>query len=185
MEIWVPMFNFEGLYEVSNLGNAKSVSKTNAVGHQLKERPLGVFDNGYGYLYINIHKNGVYKRQRIHRIIWESFNQKPLARNIDINHKDGNKHNNAISNLEPVSRSENILHSKKVLGNFHYSYKDKKLTPEKKQQIIDMRSQGLSYRKIGAALGVSHAAVMAFYKGQSFTRPSFKHWETNHQPCSH
>lgn len=87
---------FEGLYWVTKNGDI-----INADGKTLKP-----YDNGYGYLMVDLKRNGVRKHARIHRIVAEAFIPNP--NNLpEVNHKDENTHNNAANNLEWCTSSYN------------------------------------------------------------------------------
>ena len=67
----------------------------------------------YSYLYINLCKKGKYKKFKVHRLVAETFIPN-LYNKPQVNHKDGNKQNNCIDNLEWVTCSENHLHAFKT-----------------------------------------------------------------------
>lgn len=97
MEIWKGINGYEGLYQVSNLGRVKSKRKI--------LKPI----NGE-YLKVGLSKNGVQKTLYIHRLVAETF----LGRsNLQVNHKDENKHNNYVDNLEWISFKENMNYGTK------------------------------------------------------------------------
>ena len=64
----------------------------------------------YGYLRTNLYSNGQMFSKRVHRLVAEAFIPNPENK-PDVNHKDGNKRNNSVDNLEWVTRSENMLHA--------------------------------------------------------------------------
>lgn len=92
-EIWKDIKGYEGLYQVSNLGRIKSFLK-NKQGQVLNCSP-----NTKGYLQFRLRKNGVSKVTRVHRIVAETFIDNP-NNYTQVNHKDENKLNNNINNLE-------------------------------------------------------------------------------------
>lgn len=117
MEIWKDVKNYEGLYQVSNLGNVKRISSFKGVNKQyLNDYYLKPLDNGKGYYRIKLTKNNSAKRIMLHRIIAEAFILNELNKPF-INHINGNKKDNSIENLEWCTQSENCLHSVK-LGTF-------------------------------------------------------------------
>lgn len=102
-ECWKPVEGYEGLYEVSTNGGAKSLNY-NKTG---KEKILKPGKNKQGYLYINLWKNGKGKAYKIHRLVAQTF--LPNPDNLPcVNHKDENKTNNHYSNLEWCTYKENI-----------------------------------------------------------------------------
>lgn len=111
-EIWKDIKGYEGFYQVSNLGNVKSLERYRSVKQSgiqlLKERILKYSFRG-GYKYVVLYKNDNGKKYNIHRLVAESFipniNNKPC-----VNHIDEDILNNNILNLEWVTYSENTRH---------------------------------------------------------------------------
>jgi hypothetical protein len=97
-EKWQTIEGYENLYAVSNLGNVKSLKK---------KINLSLIDDRY--LIVNFSKGNVKKKQLVHRLVAEAFIPNPENKPC-INHKDGNKHNNRVENLEWCNQSENVLH---------------------------------------------------------------------------
>lgn len=108
-EVWKDIKDYEGYYQISNYGRLKSF-KVDSKGKIMK------LTNKYGdYLSIVLQGKGKPKRSvRIHRLVAEAFIPNPD--NLpEINHKDGNKQNNKVDNLEWVTHRENTVHSMKIL----------------------------------------------------------------------
>ena len=108
-EIWKDVKGYEGYYQISNYGRLKSF-KVDSGGRIMK------LTNQYGgYFSVVLQGKGVPNRSvRIHKLVAEVF--LPNPNNLtEINHKDGNKQNNNVANLEWVTRRENIKHSMTVL----------------------------------------------------------------------
>lgn len=105
-EIWKDIKDYKGLYQVSNLGNIKSLN----YNHTKKEKLLKTILQVDGYLGVNLGKNGIRKRYRVHRLVAETFLENSDNLPV-INHKDGNKLNNNIDNLEWCSVAYNTQHS--------------------------------------------------------------------------
>lgn len=103
MEIWKIIKEFKN-YEVSNFGNVKSryfYKGTN-------ERILKPSKNTKGYLFVVLYLNKKSKVKQIHQLVAENFlNHKPNGMGFVVNHKDFNKENNQIENLEIVTCREN------------------------------------------------------------------------------
>ena len=113
-EIWKDVIGYEGLYQVSNLGNVKRVGSFRGVNKKyLNNYNLIPMDNGKGYLRIKLTKNNKSKRVMLHRIIAEAFVPNKLNKPV-VNHINGNKKDNSLINLEWCTQSENCLHAVKI-----------------------------------------------------------------------
>jgi hypothetical protein len=104
---WMPVIGFENQYEVSNAGDIKNVKS----GRILAKSIMGA-----GYYKADLWSFGKRRQTSIHRVVAGAFLGIPVD-GMEVNHKDGNKLNNHVSNLEWVTRSENEQHSREVLGN--------------------------------------------------------------------
>lgn len=113
-EIWKDIEGYEGEYQISNLGRVKSLPKKcfNGKGYFIKAgRILKPIQDKKGYLNVWLRKN-IFK---VHRLVAMTFIPNPD--NLpQVNHKDGNKTNNKVINLEWVTDGENLLHAYRVLG---------------------------------------------------------------------
>jgi hypothetical protein len=122
-ETWKPVPEWETLYEVSDLGRVRSFDRPvlqlsrsgNPVtvvykGKVLKPRPAGGRKNGERYLQLTLAKNNENHPRYVHHLVAAAFlGTKPEG--AEVNHKDCDKTNNAVDNLEYVSRGENIAHA--------------------------------------------------------------------------
>ena len=105
-EIWKPIEWTEGGYEVSNLGRVRSMKQYYGV----IARIMPATTQKKGYKAVMFHINGKAKCAKVHRLVAEAFIPNPD--NLpEVNHKDGNKGNNHVSNLEWCTRSHNVKHS--------------------------------------------------------------------------
>ena len=104
-EIWKDIEGYEGLYQVSNLGNVKSLNYKRSG----REKILNPDKSETGYLYVQLYKNKESKHFRVHRLVANTFientNNYPY-----VNHIDECKSNNNISNLEWCTPKYNINH---------------------------------------------------------------------------
>lgn len=107
-EIWKPVVGYEGLYEVSNLGNIRRIWRYGKPWvHTLKSKTTRD-----GYLEATLTKNSKAKSIRTHRIVAMAFLGHPDGK--EVNHIDGNKKNNSVENLEWVTPSENQKHAYRI-----------------------------------------------------------------------
>lgn len=102
-EIWKSIDGWGGRYEISNYGNVRSL------GVQMK--PNTHYKNGYKSILFKM--NGIQKRETIHSLVARYFLPNPLNHK-EVNHKDGNKNNNAVENLEWCTRQWNCVHAIKI-----------------------------------------------------------------------
>lgn len=112
-EIWKDIEGYEGLYQVSNMGRVRSLKRTvrNARGlYKKPERIMKPYDNGTGYLQIQLSKEGKSKNIYLHRLVAIAFCEN-LEGYKEINHIDENKLNNRADNLEWCSRSYNCTYN--------------------------------------------------------------------------
>jgi len=121
MEIWKPVNNFEGFYEVSNYGRVRSIERVveyRKYGKMLvSAKLLKPWNNMHEYCNVNLLKDGERKVFKVHRLVAEAFIPNPENK-YAVNHKDGNKMNNHYLNLEWCTKSENELHKCRVLGRY-------------------------------------------------------------------
>lgn len=142
-EFWKSVKGFEGFYEVSNFGRVRSIDRINinskGVARLLKGKYLSNSKtNGNGYHSANLCKDGSRFVRYIHRIVAEVFSPNPSDL-PEVNHIDGNKSNNHISNLEWCSMLNNKKHaSKNGLLSCGESHHHAKLTDEEADEIRDL-----------------------------------------------
>lgn len=118
MEIWKDIKGYEGLYKVSTFGNVKSNNKI-LKPYIEKGKRSNIRDS----LYVSLSNHGKVKKFYIHRLVASTFlNNDDILNKIEVNHKDGDRYNNHVENLEWVSKIDNIRHA----------FKNKLIKTEKK-----------------------------------------------------
>lgn len=100
-EKWKEIEGYNGRYSISNLGRV-------ANGHGLIMRTRPSKD---GYVRILLFKDRKYKSEYVHILVANHFLEKPDVEKVEVNHIDGVKSNNVVSNLEWVTRSQNTQHA--------------------------------------------------------------------------
>ena len=98
-EVWKDVVGFEGYYKVSNKGNVRSVVRKDSIGRKRGGRKRKHFCREGGYPEINLYKDGLRKQKLIHRLVAEAFIPNPKSF-LEVNHRDENKKNNCVENLE-------------------------------------------------------------------------------------
>ena len=118
MEIWRDIIWYEWLYQASTFGRIKSLD----YGRWKKWKPKIMKLQKSKYLMVKLCKDWLQKRFSVHRLVWLTFLKHEKE---TINHKDWNKFNNNIENLEWATLSENLKHKYRVLwykNHFHYNH---------------------------------------------------------------
>ena len=120
------LYDYRGLYQVSNFGRVKSFHG--------KEKFLKLSKKENGYMSVSMYKNGKEKRFYVHRLVAHMFiqNNKNFS---EINHVDENKENNFVTNLEWCNRSQNINH-----GTRNEKCSEKQKNNEKSIKIVQMKN---------------------------------------------
>lgn len=111
-EVWKDIPNYEGYYQVSNKGNIRSVDRMDCQNRFRKGKMCKKLENEDGYYKVSLSKNGIEKRFFIHRLVAMAFIENPNDFDC-INHKDENKKNNCIENLEWCTRKYNNNYGKR------------------------------------------------------------------------
>lgn len=136
LEVWKDIDGFDGIYQVSNMGRVRSFKNK-------KDRILKPRSKRSGYLYVSLYKSGKYIQRGVHGLALRAFTNKSQWKDVP-NHKDLDKTNNKLSNLEWMTNSENIQHSVNA-GN----HKSKKLfTDEQVYMFREDYLNGISQEKI-------------------------------------
>ena len=105
LETWRPVVGYEGLYEVSDFGDVRSLNYL----HTGKTRVLKLIKEKKGYLLVNLYKEGKMKMYKAHRLVAQAFIDNPD--NLpEVNHIDEDKTNNRVSNLEWCNHIYNSNH---------------------------------------------------------------------------
>ena len=150
MEQWEFVQDFEN-YLISNLGNVKTVNG----------KPKKIVYDNKGYGRVELWKNNKGRKFRVHRLVAEAFIPNPLGKE-QVNHIDGNKKNNCVSNLEWVTPKENIRHAiENNLSSIKYGSKNlsSKLKEEDVKYIRENAGINKSVRELSEIYKVSTTTI--------------------------
>lgn len=173
MEIYKSVLGYEGIYEVSNLGNVRSLDRIVIYKDGRKRLWKGVLMTGgktpTGYEFVSLKISGKVNQQYIHRLV--AFHFIPNSENKKtVNHIDGNKSNNAMFNLEWNTPSENSIHAVKLgLSKCGENCTYSKLTNKKVLEIRENKHR-LCYEYLSLIYGVSAGCIANIIK-----RKTWKH----------
>ena len=127
MEIFKDIVGYEGLYKVSNQGNVRSLINRYKGNGILK---FGI--DKCGYSIVTLCKDKKHKTKTVHRLVALAFLDET---NTQVNHKDCNKQNNNIENLEFISAKENMRHA---IKNNLMNYNTTKIAEQKRKKVIQI-----------------------------------------------
>jgi hypothetical protein len=179
IEEWRDIAGWEGLYAVSNLGRVRSydrtVTESNGKTRIHKGRLVTLKKTGL-YHGVSLWRDGTEKRQYIHRLAAEAFILNPDSR-PEVNHKDGDKFNNCVPNLEWATRSENAKHDYDAgllkfppspKGNSHHSAR---LTEHDVKQIRKAFKPGMG-TLLAQKYGVTPPSIYGIVNGRTWKHVS-------------
>lgn len=173
--------NVDG-YQINKLGQVLSLPKERRGGqgvYMSKSKLLNISVSRFGYKYVSLKTNGKMKHISIHRLLAIIFIPNPQNYPI-INHKDGNKDNNSLDNLEWCTYKQNNDHAiqcglaRRAVG---VNAPKAKLKPEDIPKIIEMRSKGTSYAEIGRKYNVAAGSIKAICVGKTWKSILVNHKE--------
>ena len=146
-EIWKPIPGYEGLYEASTLGNIRNA---------ISGRVLRQSNHWQGYKLVGLHKDKKLKTHTVHRLIAKAFIENPNGYS-EVNHKDENKANNNVENLEWCTTKYNNTYGNKIKrGELHPM---SKLDSRQVKEIREKRNSGETIVQIADQFGISRSHV--------------------------
>jgi len=163
-ETWRPVSGFERHYEVSSLGNVRrsACGKRTYAGRLLRPRT-----NPEGYQHAVLSINGVRHTKSIHRLVAQAFIGDASGR--EVNHIDGVKSNNAVFNLEIVSRSENQRHAYRTGLHSPRKGAANPFARLSDEQVREIRSSREPLRVLAKRFGVHLSTVHLARTGKSWS----------------
>jgi hypothetical protein len=144
IENWKDIIGYENLYEVSDIGNVRRKSNKRILSPRIDKD---------GYKRVTLSKDSKAKSFLVHRLVAIAFIENPHLKET-VNHKDKNTSNNELSNLEWLTRQENLEHGKKN-GNNVYKY----LNEDEVKNIRYRNSGGEDFYSLAKFYGVSYTTI--------------------------
>lgn len=176
-EIWKDIKGFEGLYAVSNLGRVKSYAKWKGAFWK-EEHIMSQKISRRGYCCVSLSKENKKRDAGVHRLVAENFIDNPLNK-PQVNHKDTNKNNNNVSNLEWNTSHENLIHAyanglKRQDGEYHATGR---LTWKNVRDIRRRYMKGESATILGEEYGVDRGHIRNICYGKFWKDKNYI-WDT-------
>lgn len=172
-ENWKPVKDYEGIYEVSDTGLVRSLDRVDSLKRFKRGVLKSPYDNGRGYLCVNLKAKGKQAQKTVHRLVAQAFIPNPD--NLpEVNHIDGNKKNNHVSNLEWCTVSENKKHAFKKGLNKQRKGLDNPQHTLSKEAVIFIRDnakpydKNYSYAELARKFNVSEPTIKRVAWGKSY-----------------
>jgi len=188
LEEWRPIAGYEGLYEVSNMGRVRSITRYKKV--------IKPTITNSGYYQYQLWHNGTYRTGLAHRLVAKAFVPNPDNKPV-VNHIDENKLNNFVSNLEWVTHVENCRFGTAIKRRTaHLDYSKRRINNKHQIEVVskpiiqlDENGNQLcrweSITKCAAAIGVSRSAIGNAIKRGGKTRQGFRFcYERGNKECA-
>lgn len=171
MEQWKAIEGYEGIFEVSDFGQVRGLCRLSANGRQLKAKMMSVSRKGKKeneYMQVGLMKEKKQRTHNVHRLVAIAFIPNP-EKKLEVNHLDGDKTNNHVSNLSWATRKEQMEHASKtgliLIGGMS---KNSKLTDEETEYIREVYVAGhheYSAKKLSEKFNVSPHTITAIANG--------------------
>lgn len=174
IENWKPVLGYEGRYEVSDIGNVRSLNFARRVGHVKQLSLVEVRGQSRGYLHVLLYDGSGRKMRPVHQLVAEAFvGARPTG--MQVNHKDADRKNNAAINLEWVTGSENIKQAVRMghlVARLGEQHKGAKLSEKEVREIIALKTSGYGRSKLARIYGVSKGAIDGIVDGVNWRHVS-------------
>ena len=170
-EVWKDIPDFEGSYQVSNMGRVRSVDSVVTFSdgrvRKYKGKVLKPYINNTGYEQVMLYDDNGYNLKRVHRLLLETFKPHINMNDLDVNHIDGNKLNNHLTNLEWLTRRDNILHACDIglINNRGEDSPNAILSNADVLEILQRLDTGELQKDIGLDYGVSNKYISQINRG--------------------
>lgn len=170
-EIWKVIPGTEGKYEASDFGRIRcAIPKKDGS----KKRPLSPCITNWGYQCAVIFIDGARRMRLVHRLVCLAFNGH-IQKGLQVNHKNGIKTDNRLSNLELVTPSQNTKHSYEILGRLPSVVSNPgekngraKITASEVKEIFQLRNSGTPVKQIAEKFGLHKYYVYNLLGGRTW-----------------
>jgi len=162
-EQWKPAHEFDGLYECSDKGRVRRVKKSRGTKENKILKQTAITS---GYIQFALRKDGAAVRIYGHRLVMATFFG---PSKMHVNHINGIKSDNNLSNLEYVTISQNRLHATRILGIHRgENHWNSRLTESDAREIHVLRKAGMLQKDIAAKFGIKRATVAGILTGRQW-----------------
>lgn len=155
IEIWKPIKNYEGKYEISNFGRVRRLRFINGSHNFEKIKECKQTLNTWGYMTVNLSKNGKSNTKRVHKLVASAFLGES---DLQVDHIDGNKLNNRLDNLEYVTPKENT--------NRAWKNGQAKYTKERKEKLSKIAKEKWKTNSFRKWRGIKNIESMEYKIGE-------------------
>lgn len=170
--MWKPVPGYESEYEASTDGQFRRIRTR--FGRLMDKPRILKFGDRRGYAGVTFCQEGKTKTFNAHRVTWETFNG-PIPEGMQINHKNGDKRDNRLSNLEIVTPSENTKHGFDVLGRAPVKNPNPgtrngraKLSEDDVREIFRLRAEGWTQQQLANEFGVNQTGISSMLTGKTW-----------------
>lgn len=164
---------YEGFYQVSNLGRIKSLSRKryNGKGYYFTKDIIMKQKDIRGYKNVTLRKNKKKKTLQVHRLVMKNFKPIENCKKYHVNHKNGKKFDNRLENLEWSTPKENTIHAhcSGLINQRGERNNGSKLKESDIYKILKLREDGLSFSEIGRLFNVCRKTISNIFYGKTWT----------------
>jgi len=139
-EVWKSIEGYEDIYQISNIGNVRSLPRIDSRGHKWNGKVLKPHARPNGYFCVHLSRGGIAKWESIHRLVAKTFLEKQDGCDI-VNHVDNDRSNNRADNLEWTTYTGNMQHATKQ-GRMHHQPENLRRAQESRKRPVIGESDG-------------------------------------------
>lgn len=167
LERWKDVADYEGIYQVSDQGRVRRIKP--ASGTHI-DKVLSPYENNYGYLMVSLYREGERALLQVHRLVAEVFLGSQPSPDHEVNHKNGDKTDNRVENLEWVTHAENQKHALKhgLMQSGEECHRSR-LTSREVKKIRRLYDTGRhTQQELGERFGTTRANVSLIVRGRTW-----------------